>query len=228
MTLIVDSLQKITQSAIDWLASHNLKPAAWGRYLGEIGADELRLLAANNIALIAIARRSGRVCLGVNEGKIDGIRDYTLFIRLTDDCNDTGCRLLPHLFLDVEQTPDLTAEYWCGWAGQVAAVAMPCAYMPNRNNWPNSWRALESANAFQSCCGVWVAMYPHGETPEALETPTEWEHRPLGPSEADGIPYLAWQGIGNSQQGPILVDYSATNPAIDWVGGGPGGGFANL
>ena len=215
--LMVDSLQPITREAIVWLRDHGRAPTAWARYLGGITAAEVALLAEFRITLIAIARRSGLVSYGRETGKACGIVIVQRYQTLEKLCAECDCQLSRYLFLDVEQAPDLNALFWCGWAGQVAAVACPAAYMPNRNNWPNSWASLEVANQTQACAGAWVALYPRGETPERLLDPTEWQKRPLGPSAESGIPCLAWQAIGNAKDAPIWLDYSETNPDFDWL-----------
>jgi len=60
------------------------------------------------------------------------------------------CPLIPRLFLDVEGKPQATPEYLAAWMGQVAAVTMPCVYMPNRVNpeYFGQWAALENAHKF--------------------------------------------------------------------------------
>ena len=219
--IIADTWAHIEPTTLDWLRGHlGQTPDAVGRYLGEILPSELAALAATQTPLIAIARRSSRVCLGLDAGKYDGAQDAAALVTLCARAKAAGCPLIPRLFLDVEGKPQATPEYLAAWMGQAAAVAIPCVYMPNRVNheYFGQWAALENAHKFQTCGGVWVAYYPRGLTIQTLKTDAYWSQRCAGPSPESGIDYLAEQAIGNDQSNPrAWFDYSIASPAIDWL-----------
>lgn len=211
---IVDSLALITAASLKFLEDHTGSlPVAYGRYLGEIKDSELDLLSQNNIPLIAISRRSGRVCLGFAEGASDGGVDNDRWHELGERCHLHNVDLLNYVFVDVEQTPTLRADYWKGWAGKIVD-GKPAAYMPNRNFWASQWTALEAGHAEVPCAGTWVAMYDQATNGRATFRDHDWNRRPKASSI---VPEFAWQHTGNAVGGPILVDYSLPNPSLDWI-----------
>ena len=209
MTYAIDTIGHITKPALDWcVANVGALPAFVGRYLGEITPAELAVLAMAKVPLGSIARRSGRVHLSLASGEADGANDARAYRELSRACAAAGCALAPQLFIDIEQSPVPTDTYLTGWMGQVAEVALACCYLPSPI-WREHWLALESANRTQTCCGVWIASYPHGETPR--QAGEAWGQRPSLPFD---VPFLAWQCVGTTKEPPVWLDFSTVNP--DW------------
>ncbi len=213
----VDSLAPMTEAAVDFLLckSGGVLPLAWGRYLDADLTHDIETAAAHGIPLLLIARRSSRVCMGREAGTHDGAEDRATAEHWIALAASKGASVLRSVFLDVEQEPDLTSDYWHAWSAAFdGAEVVPCIYAPNRNWWPASWAALESAVAAGARCGgAWVAMYHQAVDGSAVLRDESWLGRPRA---SERVPFLAWQHTGNAYQ--QRYDFSAPNPnAMDWL-----------
>lgn len=187
----VDSLAPITPAAVAHLREvTGGLPAAWGRYLGPDMRNELRVAAEHDIPILAISRRSSNVWRADGTGIIDGDADRKSYERLCGSAQTLGARVLSYVFLDVEQTPNLSAGYYTDWA---RSFDYPSVYMPNAVNWPASWRALAQAvSAGAPCFGTWVAHYQTRRVDGSAKFESlEWSQRPAGLA-TDAVPCLAW------------------------------------
>jgi len=212
VNFFVDSLAPLTEAALAHLlsVSGGRLPLAWGRYLDADLSGDLDVAAAHGIPLLLIARRSSRVPLGLAAGSTDGAADRARVDHWREVAAACSARVLDPVFLDVEMRPTLSADYWRGWS---AAFDSPAAYMPNRDNWPASWVALESAVAAGArCAGVWVALYRQPVDGSAVLRDEPWERRPLA---SDRVPYLSWQHTGNAYH--QRYDFSVPNPELAWL-----------
>lgn len=213
----VDSYAPLTEEAITHLLSisNGVMPLAWGRYIDADLTHDIEVAAKYDIPLILIARRSARVP-HVEFGAPDGASDRARCEQWVKLAKEKGARVVRRVFLDVEQEPNLVAGYWRAWSREFdGSELVPCAYMPNRNYWPASWGALESAVAAGARCGgTWVALYREKSDGSAVLRDEPWL---LRPHASEAVPYLAWQCIGNAYS--MRYDFSEVNPEIPaWLG----------
>lgn len=213
----VDSYAPLTEAAVEHLlsVSGGVMPLAWGRYMDANLCADLDVAAKYGFPLILIARRSSRVP-HPEYGAPDGARDRGLADHWAREAAARGASVVRAVFLDVEMEPTMHAAYYRAWAaGFDGAKCSPAVYMPNRNYWPASWVALESAVASGArCAGTWVALY-HQETEHgtAVLRDEAWATRPQA---SDRVPYLGWQHTGNAYQ--KQYDFSVPNPdASQWL-----------
>lgn len=212
----VDSYAPITEAAVAHLltVTGGRLPLAWGRYTDQELARDLDVAAAHGFPLMLIARRSGNVPFPA-AGKPNGEVDRERMEKIVEQARAAGARVLRSLWLDVEMKPTMSAGYWRGWSSAFAGSEIePCAYMPNRNWWPDSWLALErDVDAGARCGGVWVALYRQPSDGSAVYRDEPWGARPLG---SDRVPYLAWQHTGNAYRS--RYDFNAINTdAAHWL-----------
>jgi hypothetical protein len=203
-------------------------PIFWGRYFTSIStagnveyrhAQENPLLNAAGIRLLPVARQTGNVNGGKQLGITDGAANAQDFIRTfgVQSLMRQGGSF--YMFLDVEGSPSLSADYYAGWAQGLAQEAdslsaaelsiLPCVYATQSDK--ATWSAVAAAMANGTPChGAWIARYATGKCgmgawDPAMVTPTAPVPFPC--------PILAWQYAGNCLNGQI--DCSQTNPGID-------------
>lgn len=213
---LVDSYAPLTEAAVAHLltVTGGRLPAAWGRYTDADLSRDLDVAAAHGIPLMLIARRSGNVPFAA-AGRPNGDTDRARVERIAEQAKAVGARILRSVWLDVEMRPTMAQGYWRGWSAAFDGSPLtPCVYMPNRNWWPDSWRALEAdVAAGARCGGVWVALYRQPSDGSAVFREEPWSARPKA---SDAVPYLAWQHTGNAYQ--QRYDFSVVNPdASIWL-----------
>lgn len=203
-------------------------PVFWGRYFTSAstgGTVEYRHLRENQplrdhgIRVLPIARQTRNVGGTVADGSADAQQNAE------DVIVTFGAGYLAseggkfYVFLDVEASPSLSADYYTGWAqalethsasvtgGQV--TLLPCLYAA-RGDTP-SWQSLADAVANGADCkGAWVARFPK---PGCQPLP-DWDDAVVLPTVAIPCRALIWQYAGDCY-GNGGFDCSVTNPSID-------------
>jgi hypothetical protein len=223
----VDSLSPITQliggASLARLAVNDLggqPPLFWGRYVStpghssyqsEVEAATFRQLG---IHVLPIARQTGNVGGDAKQGSLDARNNIAALKESfgTQVLRARTERL--YVFLDVEQKPSLSKEYYAAWAGEISNADIrlaPCLYMPNFRYWPQSWSSLVAAvEEGAPCDGLWIAWYVK-QPGSPFMRPSAWDTSKT--ANPTSIPVLAWQYLGNVHANAL--DYSLINPAID-------------
>lgn len=223
----VDSYQPATREVADLIKQETgVYPVAWGRYLGSIHPAEIDLFAELGIDLVAIDNGSVRLVCGDHvTGTHLGKQAVDRLMALTND--KTKSRLGYTIFLDIESSPNLSADFYHGWALAVCdAGAVPAVYIPNYKYHPESWIALERAIADGApCAGTWSAWYEH-QTADQINHYSAHYFREDWHPDGEGhempgidIPHIARQYIGNSgltknNRLVSAVDFSNIHPCL--------------
>jgi hypothetical protein len=203
-------------------------PVFWGRYFtstGTGGTVEYRHLRENqplrdrNIRVLPIARQTRNVGGAIAQGSADAQQnaDDVLATFGADYLASQGGRFC--VFLDVEGSPSLSADYYGGWAQTLEAHSMsvtggrvtllPALYAARGD--AATWQAMADAvKSGAGCIGVWVARYRlHG-----CQALPDWDDALVAPETPIPCKVLIWQ-YSDECQGNGGFDCSETNPAID-------------
>jgi len=220
-----DSVSPVTQdlidSAIEVLGS---APKFWGRYFKSPGKTkqgqyqpgrENPVLERANARVLPIARQTKNVGGSGSEGNRDGRQNAQAIVEAFGAQYLGSLNNNPLVFLDVEQTVPLSAEYYLGWSQALtdegrrlskgAINLTPAAYSSYGSK--QTWQALStSMRRGATCGGVWVARYvvPDGCSP--MPVWSEDRVRPIGLPEE--VPVLAWQYAQNCRD----IDCNQANP----------------
>ncbi|MES1157196.1 MAG: hypothetical protein ABUL73_05395 [Alphaproteobacteria bacterium] len=217
-----DSKHPITQDIVE-KASQRLgfKPAFWGRYFKGPSdpsedqfhaAHESAVLKTHGIHVLPVARQTKHVGGTFEQGKADGAGNAAAVLEAfgKDETERRGGRIT--IFLDVEGDPDLSADYYRGWAEGVTSTSRalaPAVYGPPPR-YAATYQALSAAIAAGAeCRGVWVARYPHAQfdsAPNWQEELIRSEHLPAN------VPILGWQFVENVDG---LYDFNLVNPSFE-------------
>jgi hypothetical protein len=208
----IDTLQEVTtqlyRDAIMNLTQAGLNPriAFWARYTNGLKQSEIEILANRKVPILPIARQSGLVAGDRACGQRSAVAELTRLRNLDG-------RVSRYVFLDVEGEPDLTPEFWGAWSLEIRAAGwVPCAYMPNATNFPESWSALVAGY----CAFTWVAGYCQPSNGKAHACQAHWGG-PLVQTPYGSPPVFAWQHVGNADDKKF--DFNALNPnvSVPWV-----------
>jgi hypothetical protein len=220
-----DCARPVDQKLVDFAeATLGQVPAFWGRYFkgpGNIGPVQYQaqregaVLHEHGIRVLPIARQTLRVGLSRRAGRGDGRQNVRAIMEAfgADYLAELGVG--PFVFLDVEESHPLSAEYWTGWSGAIIdegrrATAGRVDFVPaiyGSRDAAVTWRALEKAvSAGSSCGGVWIAAW---RSPPCAPPP-DWPVDNVAPANLPtGVPVLAWQYGGNCEN---LIDCNSANP----------------
>ena len=203
-----DSSIRLTKSRFN-LAKKLLRltPVAWGRYFNgfhthpaEYQPEEAALFRELNVKLIPIAQQTPKVGGTALEGAAHAaVNVYKFISRIgVDHLAAHGDEYL--MFLDVEGSPSLSAEYYTGWSKTIVAASrdqserrftiLPGVYARPRDT--KTWESVRDAKRLgaEPCRGVWSARYHFN----ACDKPRpEWEKDFITPSPAPDCPVLLWQ-----------------------------------
>jgi hypothetical protein len=203
-------------------------PVLWGRYFtstATTGNVEYRHLKENQplrdrgIRVLPIARQT----LNVSGSQADGSADAEAN---TDDLIATfgadylvsqGGQFL--LFLDVEGSPALSADYYFGWATTLMAhsrsstggkvTILPCIYGVQSDD--TTWNNLnEGCARGAECHGVWIARW----RVRGCNPPLPFDPAIVSPHVQLPCKILLWQ-YSDDCHGGGGFDCDQTNPAID-------------
>ena len=224
-----DSSTSVTTSMIHGASALlGATPVFWGRYFSSItavGKVEYRhavenpVLNAAGIRLLPVARQTGNVNGSRQQGVADGVANAQDYIQTFGPqiLRQQGGRF--YMFLDVEGSPSLSADYFAGWAQGLAqesaslsagsVALLPCVYATQSDR--ATWIAVAAAMAAGTQChGAWIARYATGQCSMGA-----WEPAIVTPAAPVPFPcpILVWQYAGNCMGGQI--DCSQTNPGID-------------
>jgi hypothetical protein len=220
-----DSTSPVTQElidrAVDVLAS---APMFWGRYFKGPGntnpvqyqaGRENPVLDRAKVRVLPIARQTNNVGGSRRDGDRDGRRNAQAIVEAFGHQYLGSLNNNPLVFLDVEQTVPLSAEYYLGWSVALAdegrklsndAVNLtPAVYSSHGSK--QTWRALSTClRRGATCSGVWVARYVVSDGCAPMPVWSEERVRPVGlPQE---VPVLAWQYAQNCKD----IDCNQANP----------------
>jgi hypothetical protein len=203
-------------------------PVLWGRYIyapGQINstgkhdshysAAENSFLRSNNIRLLPIARQTGNV-----GGDADtAIRDAKLNVEALFEAISpnylAGADPNALVFLDVEESNALSAEYYLAWAQTIADHSSekssghvrlrPAIYAGPTH--AETWNALAKAvNQGSVCYGAWMARYfLHGSP-----IPPAWNDGFVTPTVKMDSPILAWQYWASPDHAPPELNFDTT------------------
>jgi hypothetical protein len=226
-----DSMSPVTTSLIQQSTDlYGTAPVFWGRYFTSPTttgtaeyhhATENGPLNAAGVRVLPIARQTGNVGGSEQQGAADGTANAQDFVDTfgVDELTAQGGKFI--MVLDVEGSPDLTSDYYTGWAQGLTSTAqsmsgnavqmLPCLYASHGDT--GTWAALGTAIANGApCSGVWVARYLNSLTSGQMG---EWSDDTVTPDSPNPFPatILAWQYAENCLSGAI--DCTQTNPAID-------------
>jgi len=173
-----DSKSEVTQeliaSAADVLES---PPRFWGRYFkgpgntnpGQYQARrENAVLERAKVRVLPIARQTHNVRGSSRDGDRDGRQNAQAIVESFGPQYLGSLNNNPLVFLDVEKTVPLSAEYYLGWSQALtdegsklsndAVHLTPAVYSSHGSS--QTWRALSAAlRRGATCGGVWVARY---------------------------------------------------------------------
>jgi hypothetical protein len=220
-----DSTRLVTQeliaSAVDVLAS---LPRFWGRYFKGPGNTnpvqyqarrENSVLSRAKVRVLPIARQTSNVGGSRSDGDRDGRQNAQAIVESFGSQYLGSLNNNPLIFLDVEQTVPLSAEYYLGWSQALtdegsklsndAVHLTPAVYSSHGSN--QTWQALSAAlGRGATCGGVWVARYVVSNGCAPMPGWSEERVRPLGLPE--DVPVLAWQYAQNCKN----IDCNQANP----------------
>jgi hypothetical protein len=227
-----DSSLPVTSELINAAASLlGATPIFWGRYFTRVstsGSVEYRHATENQplnqagIRLLPIARQTPRVNGSMDQGIADGAANAQDFIKTfsPEVLASQGGQFL--MFLDVEASLSLSADYFTGWTRGLAQEAtaasggsvrlLPCIYGSQGD--VDTWPALAAAIASGAeCHGAWIAHYYR----PGKCTMGDWDPTFVTPSTTGPFPcpILAWQYAGNCLTSAGEIDCSQINPNID-------------
>ena len=204
------------------------KPKYWGRYFsgidytgtGEYFVDvENNILRKNGIRVLPIGRYTTRVGLGKSEGMQDGRDQAQDFVRsFGEDYLSTQEDGEYYIFLDVETSPHLSAEYYQGWAEGVQNISskvkmLPCVYL-NASDSVTSSALNDAIKSGAPCHGLWIALYENRFQKPTIPQDIEFNPNLAKPETSVNAPVLLWQYAGDI--GPNTeFDFSISNPAIN-------------
>jgi hypothetical protein len=217
------------QGLIDLARSHfGTVPAFWGRYFtspettGSVEyhhALEGAALNASGIRVLPVARQTTHVNGTADEGAADAAANAADFLASFGASYLVTLGNVFYMFLDVEGSPSLSADYYTGWAQALAASSnsatggavtlRPCLYAEPKD--APTWAALKQAMANGADCGgAWVARYLN----DGCTRFPDWNDAFVTPDGGAPCPILLWQYAGNCY-GNGGIDCSQTNPALD-------------
>jgi len=220
-----DTIPAVTQDLIDQAMQHlGVKPAFWGRYFsitspgGSYTSAEGGPLATNGIKLMPIARQTNHVNGTNAQGQQDGIAN------VDDLVNRVGAAALKKhkgeilFFLDTEESPVVSSDYYSGWAQSVVAHGKtqklkiaPAVYL--HHNQTDAWDQLvAAANAGHGPRAAWVVA----ELNNACASPVpNWDPKFVLPNSNPGFvppcPIVVRQFALDCFDG--LFDFSIINPS---------------
>jgi hypothetical protein len=213
--------QKLIDSAIDVLAS---APKFWGRYFKGAGntnpaqyqaGRENPVLERAKVRVLPIARQTNNVGGSGRDGDREGRQNAQAIVEAFGHQYLGSLNNNPLVFLDVEQTVPLSAEYYLGWSQALTdegrklsndAVSLTPALYASYGS-KQTWRALSASIGRGAICGgVWVARYVVSDGCAPMPVWSEERVRPLGLPEE--VPVLAWQYAQNCKD----IDCNQANP----------------
>ena len=203
-------------------------PAFWGRYFTSVSTPgnveyrhlkENAVLRQNGIRVLPIARQTGNVNGKQAQGNADAKANAKDLIATfgQEYLASQGGEFL--MFLDVEGSPSLSADYFMGWAQSLSAASadisggtvkiVPCVYGTQSDN--ATWQAVAScAEGGVLCGGAWVARWVH----HGCAGLDDWEDAEVSPSVQLPCKVLVWQYSDNCW-GRAGFDCDQANPNID-------------
>jgi len=203
-------------------------PAFWGRYFTSAGTTgtveyrhrrENRLLNANGVRLLPIARQTKRVGGTRADGSMDAQANAEDILATfpVDYLTSLGGRF--YMFLDVEGAPSLSPSYYAGWAATIGTHSrditggqvelLPCVYA----SWGDvkTWEALAAAATGGAACeGAWVARWRVDGCSPLLD----WDDAIVLPTVELPCEVLVWQ-YADDCHGGAGFDCDQINPSID-------------
>jgi hypothetical protein len=211
-------------------ACGGVTPSFWGRYFhapgqinssgnfdpGHYSAAENKLLHANGIRVLPIARQTSHVGGSAQDGANDAARNVDALFEVFPAAYLSGVDPNVLVFLDAEldpkKQPPLSSDYYTGWSDSLIRLGAqrsngrvqlhPALYASHGDT--ATWSALRAALASHAVCdGVWVASW--NTTP----APLDWDGGRTTPAGGLISPTLAWQYFGGT--GPNF-DADQTNP----------------
>lgn len=201
------------------------KPKYWGRYFSGIDYtgtgeyfvdDENNILRKHGIRVLPVGRYTNRVGLGKSEGMQDGKNQAQDFVfSFGEDYLSTQEDGEYYIFLDVEPSPPLSAEYYQGWAEGVQNISskvkmLPCVYL-NASDSVTSSALNDAIKSGAPCHGLWIACYDCFNQP-TLPQDIGFNPNLAKPETSVNAPVLLWQYAGDI--GPNTeFDFSISNPS---------------
>ncbi|HEV7643858.1 MAG TPA: hypothetical protein VGO50_07970 [Pyrinomonadaceae bacterium] len=211
-------------------------PLFWGRYFKNlqqlsnaeyIGRKEANLLRERNIRVLPTAQQTTKVGGSGATGAADGRGNVEDLIASfgVDYLATQGNEFL--MFLDVEPTHPLSADYYSGWANGITQRSLeisgerfrvlPAVYLNRRDR--ATWNAvIAAAERGTECSGFWVANYGGRSdqiTPGAGCAPLlDWSQSETRPDLELPAEVLIWQ-YSEECHGGDGFDCNMTNPSIN-------------
>src|SRR5215468_2860301 len=203
-------------------------PVLWGRYFTSAATSGLveyrahrenQALRDRNIRVLPIARQTKHVDGAHAEGSVDARLNAEDLIKTfsASYLKSIGGEFL--MFLDVEGTPSLSADYYTGWAKTLvdhsqsfshgAVKILPGVYATQGDD--ATWQAVATASqrGVQSH-GAWVARWRI----RGCGRPLDWDPRIVMPRVRLPCDVLLWQ-YADECHGGDGFDCNETNPHID-------------
>jgi hypothetical protein len=203
-------------------------PAFWGRYFTSPSTSgmveyrhrkENRILSANGIRLLPIARQTSHVDGTHADGSLDAQSNAEDILATfpADYLASLGGRFF--VFLDVEGAPSLSAAYYGGWALSLGEFSreitdeqvelLPCVYASRGD--VDTWESLaDSAMGGVPCFGAWVARW----RVDGCSAPLDWDDELVRPAVDLPCDVLLWQYAADCHGGNGF-DCDQSNPSID-------------
>jgi hypothetical protein len=203
-------------------------PVLWGRYFTSVAATGLveyrarrenQALRDRNIRVLPIARQTRHVDGTQARGSADAQLNAEDLIKTfgADYLKSQGGRFI--MFLDVEGTPSLSADYYTGWARTLVdhsqsfsngAVTIVLGVYATQSDEP-TWRAVADAGERGvKTQGAWTARWRQRHCHGLLE----WDSEIVQPKVKIPCEVLLWQ-YSDECHGGDGFDCNETNPNID-------------
>ena len=230
LPLGIDTLVKCSAAALanaETASFLGRNPVFWGRYFYAPGqknsagkpdshysAAENGFLRANNIKLLPIARQTGNVGGDAARADKDAKNNVAALFEAIPAAYLTGADSTPLMFLDVEQSNPMSAEYYATWSKKVADYSRdassnrvqirPAIYAGPKAT--KTWKALSVALSNGSACyGIWSARYYYGSP-----VPPTWDDTLVTPDGSPAPPVLAWQYWASADDAKPAFNFDAS------------------
>jgi hypothetical protein len=226
-----DSYNAFSQSRFN-AASKIGQPLFWGRYFhapgrknyagkvdgGMYSKSEGPLLNRNGCRLLPLARQTPTVGGSADDGARYAARNVAAIFDAFPPSYLYGADPDVIVFLDVEPSTQMSAEYYGAWSKTLQDKALelsggtvkfhPAVYLNSKGNGPTVTALNKALDGGSVCAGLWTARYPAGKCADIPPWPNDYAF----PNVSTSVPVLAWQCREADANGCGGFDYSLINP----------------
>lgn len=201
-----------------WHAQHLFGnyPAFWGRYFDgtsssgcSYSSSENQSLSNAGVKVALLARQTGNVNGNQADGVADAEANYAALTAIFSSSQLSNASV----FLDVEGSPSLSADYWFGWATTMYGKygILPSLYATQDDT--ATWNAINesSKNYGFGLDYIWIASW----IDSGCVVQSTWETAYTTPSVATGAEVLIWQYSTGCEGSTTGFDCNLLNPSYE-------------